>query len=207
MMKKIRCSSKGMLGLMEVCVVTVFGLSAGLVSMVANLTHQPRKKKLPLVELDTLGQQAQALKARLMVAVDADTAAFDDLMSAMRLPKATEEQQAARTAALRAATRAATEIPLTVIQMAADVAELTQPSSTLGNPATLSDSGVAAAASLTAAFGAYYNVLINLAGLDAADAQFVQETRRQAQEFLERAQAAASRTQSAVQAKLESDLA
>jgi len=122
----------------------------------------------------------------------------------MRLPKSTEQQQSRRTEALRGATRAATEIPLTVIRMAADVAELTQTSSRLGNPATLSDSGVAAASALTAAVGAYYNVLINLAELDSADATFIEDSRRQAQEYLARAQAAAAATQSAVLTKLES---
>ena len=67
--------------------------------------------------------------------------------------------------------------------------------------------GSQTAAAVTAAVGAYYNVLINLAGLDAADADFIQNTRRQAQAYLEQAQAAAAGTQSAVQKKLESDVA
>ena len=175
--------------------------------MVANLTHIPNKKKLPLADLDALACKAQALKADLVVAVDADTAAFDDLMTAMRLPKDSKEQESERAVAIRNATKRATDIPLQVIRAAAETAELTDAARSIGNPATLSDSGVAAAAALTGATGAFYNVLINLAELDAQDAEFIQATRTEAAALLQRAVDASTRTQEAVRAKLETDLA
>jgi glutamate formiminotransferase/formiminotetrahydrofolate cyclodeaminase len=181
-------------------------LAAALVSMVANLTHIPHKKKLPLADLDALAGKAQSLKAQLLNAVDADTAAFDDLMTAMRLPRNTDEEVAARALALRHATKGAIDVPLQVVRAAAETAELTDVARTLGNPATLSDSGVAAAAAVTAATGAYYNVLINLAGLDAEDTDYVRTTGATGAALLQRALDAGQRTQAAVQAKLEADL-
>jgi glutamate formiminotransferase/formiminotetrahydrofolate cyclodeaminase len=181
-------------------------LAAALVSMVANLTHNPLRPKLPLAELDELAGRAQEQLALLLDAVDADTAAFDSLMEAMRLPRDTDEQIRERDEAIRQATRHATEVPLQVLQAAATVATLTRPASEIGNPATLSDSGVAATAAITGATGAYYNVLINLAGLGEADAGFVARIRREASEALQRAVDAATTTQSAIRERLEADL-
>jgi glutamate formiminotransferase/formiminotetrahydrofolate cyclodeaminase len=182
-------------------------LSAALVSMVANLTHNPLRHQLPLEELDRLACRAQEHLAALLDAVDADTAAFDALIEAMRLPRDTEEQSRERDQAIRQATRHATEVPLGVVQAAAAVAELTQASREIGNPATLSDSGVAAATAVTAATGAYYNVLINLAGLGDEDAGYVKRIRQEAMATWQRAVDAASRTQAAVQERLDSKLA
>lgn len=109
------------------------------------------------------------LKGRFLAAVDADTAAFDQLLDAMRMPKSTAEEQSARDAAIIAATIAATEVPLGVLESCPEVIELNLEIARIGLQASLSDAGVGVQMGRAAAAGAYQNVCINLAGLtDAA---------------------------------------
>ena len=143
-------------------------LGAALTAMVAALAPRPGADP---EAIETLGADAQSLKDRLLAAVDADSNAFDAVLAARRLPKDSDASRAARDAAIAAATRLAIDIPLGVIEAAARVAALAHAVLRMALPATRSDAGVAAACALTAAEGAYYNVLVNLADLAApADA-------------------------------------
>lgn len=146
-------------------------LGAALAAMVAALA--PRSSA-DGETIERLGATAQALKDRLLAAVDADSRAFDDVLAARRLSKDTETARAVRDAAISAATRRAIEVPLGVAEDAALTAALAQDVLRAALPATRSDAGVAAACARTAAEGAYYNVLVNVADLtapgDAADA-------------------------------------
>lgn len=179
-------------------------LGAALASMVANLTHNPRKSDLPLLDLEGLAVEAQALKAELLEAVDADSAAFDGVLAAMRLPRRDDAESAARDIAIRAATHDATRVPLGVAEGAVRVAEHAARAAQIGNPASLSDAGAAAACALAAAEAAYYNVLINLAGLESADdAGFVDETRRAAQAALGAVERLAAQTRAEVRTRLQ----
>ncbi|UCE03925.1 MAG: glutamate formimidoyltransferase [Candidatus Latescibacterota bacterium] len=179
-------------------------LGAALTAMVANLTHNPRKTELPLDELQTIAEEAQSLQTQLTAAVDADTAAFDAVLAAMRMPRQGDEEIAARAAAMRAATRHATRVPLGVVERACRGAQLARQVAEIGNPASLSDAGVAALCAATAAEGAYYNVLINLAGLDdPEDADFVRSTRDAAQRLLRETEAQVQETRDAVRQRLE----
>jgi glutamate formiminotransferase/formiminotetrahydrofolate cyclodeaminase len=180
-------------------------LGAALTAMVANLTHNPRKTELPLDELQSIAEEAQSLQTQLAAAVDADTAAFDAVLAAMRMARKSDEEIAARTAAMRAATRHATRVPLGVVERATRVAQLARQVAEIGNPASLSDAGVAALCAATAAEGAYYNVLINLAGLDdPEDADFVRTTRDAAQRELRATEEQVRETRDVVRRRLES---
>jgi glutamate formiminotransferase/formiminotetrahydrofolate cyclodeaminase len=139
-------------------------MAGGLASMVAALTHggADAAKRAALEEL---GTAAQALKDRLLVAIDDDSAAFDAIVAARRLPKATPGQQAEREAAILAATRRAIEVPLSVVEAAAELGALVERAAALGMAAAMSDVGVAAWCARTAAEGAALNVRINLPGL------------------------------------------
>lgn len=179
-------------------------LGAALTSMVANLTFRPVKKTVPLAALERLANQAQELKQSLLAAIDADTAAFEAVLAAARLPARTSEQQATRQRAGRDATRGAIEVPLRVLGQAREVAELAGEAARLGLAACLSDAGVAALCAATAAEAAYYNVLINLATLDHPDdAAFALSSRRTASQELDQALAKARATASAVRSQLE----
>lgn len=143
-------------------------LSAALVSMVAALTHGGEKDAERRAEFERLGLAAQPLKDRLLRAVDDDTAAFEAMRAARRLPKATEEQKAARDAALTAATRRGIDVPLGVVEAARDAAALAERVAEIGLAAAASDCGVALWCARAAAEGAALNVRINLAGLPSA---------------------------------------
>jgi len=140
-------------------------MGAALASMVAALSHTKKGFESKQPELDRIAVRAQQLKDELLAAVDADTAAFDRLLEAMRMPA----DNPAREAALADATVGATEVPLGVLERCPEVIDLCREIAKIGLQASLSDAGVGAQMARAAAAGAYQNVCINLAGLtDAA---------------------------------------
>ena len=101
----------------------------------------------------------------LLHLVDEDTAAFNRIMDAMSLPKKTDEEKAARAAAMQEATLYATEVPLRTMKASFKVFELVEAMASEGNPNSVSDAGVGALAARSAVLGALLNVKINAAGL------------------------------------------
>ncbi len=140
-------------------------LSAALSAMVANLTVGKKGYEPSFAELDAAARRAQELKDNLLRLVDDDTLAFNRVMDAFRLPKATEEQAREREAAVQEATRGATLVPLEVLRHGVALLKLAMTVAVKGNRNSMSDAGVAAAAARAAAQGAFYNVRTNLAGL------------------------------------------
>lgn len=150
----------------------VGSLGAALAAMVANLSHAKKGFEDRLDRLDAIAVRGQELKDRLLAAVDADTAAFDRLLEAMRLPKGTLEEQTAREAAISLATVAAVEVPLGVLEACPEIIELCLEVGHVGLQASRSDAGTGAQVARAAAAGAYQNVCINLPGLtDRAQAR------------------------------------
>jgi glutamate formiminotransferase/formiminotetrahydrofolate cyclodeaminase len=150
----------------------VGALGAALAAMVANLSHAKKGFESQQDRLDAIAVRGQEVKDRLLAAVDADTAAFDRLLEAMRLPKGTSEEQAARAAAIAGATVAAIEVPLGVLEACPEVIDLCHEVARIGLQASRSDAGTGAQVARAAAAGAYQNVCINVPGLsDAAQAK------------------------------------
>jgi glutamate formiminotransferase / formiminotetrahydrofolate cyclodeaminase len=144
-------------------------MSAALSSMVAALTFGRKGYENASDAMEQVGVQAQCLKDELMSDVDRDTAAFNKVMDAMRLPKKTEEEKLRREAAMEAANKGATLVPLAVMQRAQRAAELAGRVAQQGFKNSLSDAAVAAITARAAAEGAYLNVLINLSGIQDDD--------------------------------------
>jgi len=144
-------------------------LSAGLSSMVANLTVGKKGYERATEAMNAAALRAQALKDEYLTLVDRDTEAFNAVMDAFRLPKATDDQIKERDAAVEAATRQATLVPLRTLEAALELCELADLAAREGNRNSLSDAGVAALTARAAAEGAYYNVRINLPGIKDAD--------------------------------------
>ena len=140
-------------------------MAAALAAMVAVLSHTKKGFEAKQEALDRIAVRGQQLKDQMLKAVDADTAAFDALLDAMRMPKETPEQQAVRDAAIADATVGAAEIPLGVLEACPEIIDLCREIGGIGMQASLSDAGVGAQAARAAAAGAYMNVCINLAGL------------------------------------------
>ncbi|MBP9146677.1 MAG: glutamate formimidoyltransferase [Thermoanaerobaculia bacterium] len=160
-------------------------LAAGLATMVANLSHPKRGFEAKQPALERIAVRGQALKGSLLAAVDADTAAFDRYLAAMRMPKETAGERALRDAAMVVATIATIEVPLGTLEACPEIVKLCLEIGEIGLQASLSDAGTGAAMARAAASGAYQNVCINLPGL--AD-------RQAASRLLARADAAWART-------------
>jgi glutamate formiminotransferase/formiminotetrahydrofolate cyclodeaminase len=175
-------------------------LSASLSSMVSNLTVGKKGYEAAGRELMSVAVEAQALKDDLLGAVDRDTRAFNKVMDALRLPKTTAEQAHEKARALEEATKEATLIPLEVLEKSARAARLAKAVASKGFKSSLSDAGVAGLMGAAAGGGAYYNVLINLPGIQ--DKKFRERARRQAV----RLKAEIDRTSAAVSKIVEREL-
>ena len=152
-------------------------MGAALVSMVCNLTVG--KKRFTDVEDELSGvlEKTETLRQQLTNLADADTHAFDQVMAAYRLPRETQEEQTARTAAIQAALRQATQVPLETAIACASVLRLAAQVIAKINPNSLSDAGAAALLAEAGLRGAQLNVAINLA--DIHDPVFVQDMQQQ----------------------------
>lgn len=157
-------------------------LSASLASMVANLTYGRKGYEAAWDEMKDIAVKAQGIKDRLLEAVDEDTRAFNKVMDAFRLPKATPEQAAEKAASVESATREATTVPLGVMAAALDSMRLSNAVFLQGNKNSASDGGVGVLTGYAAGVGAYYNVRINLPGIK--DETFRSVTLAKAEELL-----------------------
>ncbi len=129
-------------------------LSAALSAMVASLTWSKKGMQDARPQMKEIGDTAQELKAWFVDAIDRDTDAFNDVLAAMRLPKKSDEEIAAREAAMEAANQHAAEVPLQVLRNAVACMEPARIAAAHGNPASVTDAGVAGACALAAAEGA-----------------------------------------------------
>lgn len=140
-------------------------VGTALVQMVAGLPRTRHDSDDERAVLASLAAPLAELRARLLALADEDTAAFDGLMAAFRLPKSSDDEKAARREAIQAATREATTVPLQTAVAAARVLDLTGTVAALGNPSASSDLLVAAGMLRAAAEGGAANVRINLEGI------------------------------------------
>lgn len=144
-------------------------LGAALATMVANLSANKRGWDDRLETFSDHADTGQALIQRLMHLVDEDTRAFNGIMDAFKLPKATDEEVKHRTAAIQAATLYAIDTPLAVMRACGEVLSLCKTMADQGNPNSVSDAGVGALAAQAAMHGAYLNVCINAKDLTDSD--------------------------------------
>jgi glutamate formiminotransferase/formiminotetrahydrofolate cyclodeaminase len=140
-------------------------LAASLAAMVANLSAHKRGWDARWQYFSDIAAEAQQLKDQLLLLVDEDTRAFSQIMEAYALPKEKPEEQSIRSAAIHRATLHAIEIPLRVMQLAFDTFGPIEKALLEGNPASVSDAGVAVLCAGAAIRGAWMNVCINAAGL------------------------------------------
>ena len=147
-------------------------MGAALGTMVANLSaHKPgwdnRWEKF-----SNWAEQGIAIEQELLHLVNEDTEAFNKIMAAFGMPKATDDDKARRAEAIENATLFAAQIPLLTMKAAMKVLPLCRAMAETGNPNSVSDAGVGALAARSAVIGAALNVKINAASLqDKATAQ------------------------------------
>ncbi len=140
-------------------------LGAALTAMVCRLTEG---KKAFADQRDAILEvmaKAERLQASFLDVMDRDTDAFMVVSNAFAMPKTTDEEKAARSAAIQKGLEGCTATPFEMMQLAAETIELTE--SLLGrfNTASASDLGVGALSLRSAVQGAWLNVLINIGSL------------------------------------------
>ncbi len=161
-------------------------LAAALGEMVAGLTEG--KKKYQAVQERVYRMHAELTAARdaLHKLVLEDSRAYLGVMSALKLPKDTAEEKAARADTLKRATRVATEVPLRTARLACQVLDNLGVLADIGNQNARSDAAAGAQLAFAALKGAQYNVLINIPGL--GDRTFGEACRRETNDLVRRGQ-------------------
>ncbi|MFO7700872.1 MAG: cyclodeaminase/cyclohydrolase family protein, partial [Acidimicrobiia bacterium] len=144
---------------------TVGSLGAALGVMVANLSSHKRGWDDRWEEFSDWADRGKACQDELVSLIDADTEAFNRVMAAIGMPKGSDSDIAARKAAIQAATLGATEVPLRIMEVSLEAMDVIHAMAAIGNPASVSDAGVAALCARTAVSGAFLNVRINAQGL------------------------------------------
>jgi glutamate formiminotransferase/formiminotetrahydrofolate cyclodeaminase len=148
-------------------------LGVALANMVANLSSHKKGWDERWEEFSDWAEKGEQYKTELLRLVDQDTKAFNHIMLAFGLPKATEQEKEIRTKAIQDATRFAIEIPFKVMQAAYESMEVIKAMAETGNPNSVSDAGVGALCARSAVMGAFMNVRINAASYD--DKKFVED--------------------------------
>jgi glutamate formiminotransferase/formiminotetrahydrofolate cyclodeaminase len=166
----------------------VGALGVSLAGMVANLSAAKRGWEDQTTYFSDIADQAQNLKDALLYKVDEDTRAFDAIMNAFALPKASETEKQARSAAIQSATKKAIEVPLQTMRLANSSFELIQAMVDKGNPNSVTDAAVGGLCARTAIYAAWLNVKVNLNGFK--DKAFAEQTMAEANAILQEALAA-----------------
>ena len=152
-------------------------VGASLLAMVAGLPKPDATTEEDLNRLAHAGRRAAELAVELEALIDQDSAAYELVVGAFRLPKATDEEKTARTAAIQRALVAATEAPLEVMRKTAAVLSLAPAVADHGNRNASSDVAVAIGLLKAGLLGARANVEINLGSLK--DAGYVARVREE----------------------------
>ncbi len=137
-------------------------MGAALVSMVVELTVGRPEYAEHEAALREIGASAVERQAVLLDLAEADAAAYGSVVTARRMPKQTDPEREARSAALRDAMLQAAGVPLRTATVASEVLELAERIAPIGNSNAVSDAGVAAQLAAAAVRGALLNVRINL---------------------------------------------
>ncbi len=175
-------------------------LAAALGTMVANLSSHKAGWDDRWEYFSDWADNGMGVMNELLYLVDEDTAAFNKIMDVFGMPKSTDEEKAARAAAMEEATLYATQVPLRTMKAAYRAFDVVRAMAEEGNPNSVSDAGVGALAARSAVMGACLNVKINAAGLK--DRAVADALVKEAEEI----QAAAQRAEAEILAVVESKI-
>ncbi len=164
----------------------IAAVGAGLGSMVAKLTLGVRKFEDLDAKMRSIVPPLHTAANALIPMIDADTNAFNDYMEALRLPKETREEKAFKHEKLQEGLKKAIDVPLTTMKLADAAWDAMIQIAQYGNIASKSDIEVGAKAMETGIWGAYKNVMINMA--DIADKDFKKAIVQQAEDMKKRAE-------------------
>lgn len=145
-------------------------LGAALAAMVGNLTFGKKGYEANYSEIGTMARKAQFVKSALAEGIDRDTEAFNAILEAGRMPKATEEQKRVREQAMETANREAVLVPLENAKNCLEALSCLLTAARLGNKNSITDAGTGALLAKAGLESALLNVEINLKSMP--DSQF-----------------------------------
>ncbi|XP_063789341.1 formimidoyltransferase-cyclodeaminase [Pseudophryne corroboree] len=160
-------------------------MGAALGCMVGQMTYGKRQFEYVDCIMRELIPHFHHAVDHLLDIVDADSNAFGSYMTALKLPKNTEDEQHKRSAALQDGLKEAVAVPLSLAEKISTLWEPLMELRDTCNPACISDLQVATKALETGVFGAYFNVLINLREIQ--DEEFKRQTQQKISQLLEEA--------------------
>jgi glutamate formiminotransferase/formiminotetrahydrofolate cyclodeaminase len=136
-------------------------------------------------ELEQIETRGKVIQARLETLIDEDARAYETVIAAMRMPKSSEKEKAARVHAMQAAYRKATEVPLETMERCVEALELAEASVKKGNRSATTDAAVAILLAEAAIRGASLNCAVNLASI--RDETFRSTAEEHVEQLLKRA--------------------
>ena len=150
------------------------GLGAALVAMVCAMPKTRTGAAEERARLDAALAWTREAGDRLRALVEEDARAYDAVVAAYRLPKATEAEKAARKGAIAVALARATDVPLATAEACLVVLKAAQEAAAHGNPNALSDARTGGALGFAGLVGAAENVRINAGSLAESGALAVE---------------------------------
>lgn len=140
-------------------------MGAGLASMVTRLTLNKQEYVTVHAEMEQVLQQTERLRHRFEELVQEDIEAYGKLSAAYKLPRATDEQKAARSNAIQERLVEAALVPLEMVENAAELVLYCERIAEIGNKSVLSDVATGGLLASSAGRGASWMVRINLQAL------------------------------------------
>ncbi len=144
-------------------------VAASLVGMVANLTVGKKNYAEVEAEMMQIRDKMAEIKDKFVALIDEDANSFNGVIAAFKMPKETDEEKAARTAAIQSGYKDAIAVPFEVAKSAAELFDVIEVVVKKGNKNAESDGLVAALSVRTAIISALLNVEINLSSVKDAD--------------------------------------
>lgn len=135
---------------------------AALVAMVSRKTILNKKYADVAEHFLEVIQTCAPLRENLLDGIQGDITSFRKFKAALAMPKGTEEEQAARKAAMQEGLKAAIQAPLDVAEWCVQLLPLCRDTIENGNKNAASDALVGVLMLRTAILGAVYNIRINL---------------------------------------------
>ena len=142
---------------------------AGLTEMVANLTIGKKNYQPVEAEMKKIAGSVSEYRKKFIQAIDEDPEAYNQVMTAYRLPKGTDAEIELRNQAIQEGLKNAARVPMRVAEAAFKMMELAENAIQKGNKNAVTDGLVAVMAARTAALAAIFNVKINLDSITDSD--------------------------------------
>lgn len=178
--------------------------AAALVSMVVNFTLGAKKYADVQEEMKAYLARSEGLRSDLLALADKDVEAFKAVSACYGMPRSTDDEKAARTAAMQTALKTAAQVPFETAERCLAVVQLVEPVGAKGNRNVVSDAAVAFYLAVAALKSALLNVNINLKFI--RDESFVEEWSAKRDELLSRMESATADAQEACEQSLEISL-